>query len=773
LVQVSLRDNATSQYYTGSSFSNASEQWLTVSTSDTYAHWTYDVSGIFTDTHGYTFRARVTDAQGQTVTMPAGNTFTFDSTLPTSTITSPLNNAQLSSLTSASGTITETGSGIQTIEIQIHDETANTYLTNLNTFTSTPTWFTPSSHNATTWSHDLASVTWADGHTYRLTTRATDAAGNTQSPDPSVGFLLDTSAPSMSSLTPVNNTKTSSFSAINGTMTDSGTITEVVVSIKNTLNHWFNGTDFSSAVIQWLPVSTANNFATWVYTIGATFADGAYQYQARSTDTAGNQNTTSFLNVILDTVPPISTITTPTNHATLSTLTTTSGAVTETGSGIQTFQIQVYDETNNTYLNDVSAWTGSVTWIPLGSITTTWSYNLSAVTWTNGHVYHITTQAIDQAGNAQVSDPTIDFTYDNDDPTITALTPADNTSYVSPSVLSGTASDNGLLASVYVSIEDAFNHFYTGSDFSSVIPVWQLTTSSNNFLTWSYTILTTLTDGQYSYQARVLDMGGNTTLSNILHFSIDTTAPISAFITPTDQAVIERLQTLSIEGTGTDNLGLQSVKLLLHDVDRDTYWNGSAWTPSATRLTTTSTNQYIAWNYTLPSGTLAYNTHYTLQSIATDLAGNEQTVVSSLEFTVRNGPPTLTALFVLDLDANASTEDTTPTLTITQNDAEGDLIRFQIQMSVTSDFASPIIDYTSAFASAGPMTYTVGQASAGGTYTVGNEGQTLIPGTYYWRVRGLDDRGNVSVWYFPQRATWSQSAPTSSSSSGGSDHTHS
>src|SRR6185436_19765104 len=54
------------------------------------------------------------------------------------------------------------------------------------------------------------------------------------------------------------------------------------------------------------------------------------------------------------------------------------------------------------------------------------------------------------------------------------------------------------------------------------------------------------------------------------------------------------------------------------------------------------------------------------------------------------------------------------------------------------------VDYTSALDAPGSASFTVGQAEDSGVYSSGDEGQTLSPGSYYWRVRSIDDHGIAS-----------------------------
>ena len=91
--------------------------------------------------------------------------------------------------------------------------------------------------------------------------------------------------------------------------------------------------------------------------------------------------------------------------------------------------------------------------------------------------------------------------------------------------------------------------------------------------------------------------------------------------------------------------------------------------------------------------------------------------------------------------------DNTPTLSFAQSDSDVDnTVQYIIQIDDTSDYSSPVIDYTSALASQGSTSFTVGQAGGSGTYTIGSEGQTLSDGSYYWRVKTIDNGSSASSW---------------------------
>jgi len=92
--------------------------------------------------------------------------------------------------------------------------------------------------------------------------------------------------------------------------------------------------------------------------------------------------------------------------------------------------------------------------------------------------------------------------------------------------------------------------------------------------------------------------------------------------------------------------------------------------------------------------------------------------------------------------------NTQPTLQFTQSDADsGETVKYSVQIDDTSNFSSPVVDYTSALMAQGATSFTVGQAAGSGSYTTGNESQTLTTNTsYYWRVMTTDEHDGTSSW---------------------------
>jgi hypothetical protein len=91
-------------------------------------------------------------------------------------------------------------------------------------------------------------------------------------------------------------------------------------------------------------------------------------------------------------------------------------------------------------------------------------------------------------------------------------------------------------------------------------------------------------------------------------------------------------------------------------------------------------------------------------------------------------------------------DDDTPTLNFTQSDPDSDNVGYTIQIDDDNNFSSPAVDYTSELLAEGDASFTVGQAEGGGSYTAGDEGQTLNDNAYFWRVMSTDENGVAGGW---------------------------
>lgn len=118
----------------------------------------------------------------------------------------------------------------------------------------------------------------------------------------------------------------------------------------------------------------------------------------------------------------------------------------------------------------------------------------------------------------------------------------------------------------------------------------------------------------------------------------------------------------------------------------------------------------------------------------------------TVEFSVVNVSPSApSSLGPAGLTNGSTTSTNAPIFSFSLSDPDGaDTVKYRIIVDDTSNFSSPVVDYTSGLAAQGARTFQVGQAAGSGTYATGSEGMTLSNGTYYWEVRAIDGSDAVS-----------------------------
>ncbi|MBI2889979.1 MAG: Ig-like domain repeat protein [Nitrospirae bacterium] len=253
-------------------FSNDGSGFSTFETYATSKPWTLS-SGAGTKTVWARFR----DLAGNT--SDATDTIGYETTAPSTSITSPSNGAKLSALTSLSGTAADATSGVQTVYLFIKRVSDNYYWTG-TMFSSGETAVTAT--GTTSWSYSTV-PSWSSGSQYTIQSYARDNAGNTESPAAGNAFTFDNTAPSFGGLT--------SASVVSATQVDLG---------------WSAATDTVSAqgtIIYRICRSTTNGSCQTSFTATYTTSAGAtsypvtgltsgttYYFVARAVDEAGNQD---------------------------------------------------------------------------------------------------------------------------------------------------------------------------------------------------------------------------------------------------------------------------------------------------------------------------------------------------------------------------------------------------------------------------------------------------------------------------------------------------
>ena len=183
-MEVSIRRVSTNRWWTGSGYTSTTERWF-VATGTT--SWNYALaSSTFPAAGSYAVRVRATDNSGN-VESPSTTTFVYDNTKPSSTVTFPAGNTSYTTATwnagcasaGVCGTASDAASGVQSVGVSIRRGSGNYW--NGTSFSSTTEVFLTAT-GTTAWSFSFPASNFPAAANYRIRVRATDNAGNTESP---------------------------------------------------------------------------------------------------------------------------------------------------------------------------------------------------------------------------------------------------------------------------------------------------------------------------------------------------------------------------------------------------------------------------------------------------------------------------------------------------------------------------------------------------------------------------------------------------------------
>ena len=391
---------------------------------------------------------------------------------------------------------------------------------------------------------------------------------------------------------------------------------------------------------------------TWTIT-GVNLAVGTQVITVKVTDTAGNTATQS-LTVVCDQTPPAVSITSPTspNIGHTTPILVTFSATDAGGSNVSTVtwsRAEGGGATGSATLVSAPTWTASVPLVP-GTNT-------------------ITPICTDGAGNVTNGTPLV-FNLDLTGPTLTITGPTGATTYYTsatsltgPTNLTGSVAPNGgsSVTSVLYGI---------GTPTLAANTVAALPTASPT--TWSAAGPIALSAGSQTIAVSATDNAGNTTNTSLTVVQ-DSVPPSIQILNPTTSATYNTgSATLSISGTASDNVGLQSVT-----------WTNAANAGGGTATGTTT------WSVS----SVALNAGSNLITVtATDLAGN-----------------TSNATLTVDLNTLAPTVTiTSPTAATSFYTAAGSVV---LQGTATAAGSATITLVEYALSTSGPFTTISGTTS--------------------------------------------------------------
>ena len=195
--------------------------------------------------------------------------------------------------------------------------------------------------------------------------------------------------------------------------------------------------------------------------------------------------------------------------------------------------------------------------------------------------------------------PVVAVKVDNTAPTTAVFIPPASSALHGSAVLDASASDNVSVKSVQFVI--------TGGTYSKSVIATATASIYGYLAVWN---TSSVPDGTYSLQSLATDEAGNTTYSAPVSLKVDNTAPTTKVTGPANNKSVKG--TAALKATASDNVSVASV---VFEITGGTYSQHVIGT-----ATLTGGVYKLSWNTTtVPDGT------YTLQSVATDEAGNVTT----------------------------------------------------------------------------------------------------------------------------------------------------
>lgn len=417
--------------------------------------------------------------------------------------------------------------------------------------------------------------------------------------------------------------------------------------LQDDLTTWGGANSINAAL------GTPANGAT-PYSLSLTLANPGtkrLQLRARTVATNGTRDATKALKVMeifsFDDQTPTTSITGPGSPQSSTTFTVTGTASDDKGVNALTYWFR--DE-NNQYLQDdgtVAPIYNTFRGTPdvVGATSATWSYQ---VTLPHEGTWRGSATAIDTAGQADLRGGIRDWFVSSNAiaPTVTIQQPAPMTPPTavppvtvapgSPLTFSGTAWDDDGLRNVEVTLRNSTTRENLGSDGSwgtnVVAGVYRISPQdiAGQTYNWSYTTPFSLSPGNYTFTVRGTDDIGLTTSSTSRGvLTVAAQVPGDAFpdgliTNPGTGTPSLPSSRLDLNGTATDDKGVESVRVAVYDSDTGRYLQGDGTMASgfATRRATLASPNATstAWTLSLDLPTAG---DYTVTAWAWDSAGQQ------------------------------------------------------------------------------------------------------------------------------------------------------
>ena len=612
VVQVSIQRLSNGLYWNGTSFASASEAYQTASLAG--GNWSLSFPAANFPADGqYTVHVRARDDAQNTETGPS-RTFRIDNTAPASTVTFPASAGTYNTsgwnagcaTNGFCGTHSDGGSGVAQVQVSIRQGAAN-YWNGTSFGSGAEVWNTATLAGGN-WSLTFPAASFPADGSYTVRVRATDAAGNVETPS-SRSFTIDRSAPQ----TTIDSNPSNPSSSSSATFTFSSS------EGSSTFECRLDGGSWGACT------SPAD------YT---SLTEGSHTFDVRATDVAANVDASpASYTWVVDTVAPTSTVSFPASAGTYNTAGWNTGCGTNgfcgtysdgTGSGVAQVQVSIRQGAGN-YWNGTSFGSGTEVWNNGTIAGGNWSLTFPAASFPADDTYTVRVRAVDDAANTETPSSR-SFTIDRAAPQTTIDSNP-------PSQTSSTS------ASFDFSSDEGSSTFECRIDGGA----WSACTSPKSY--------TSLTDGSHTFDVRATDAAGNTDGTPATYtWLVDTAAPSSTIGFPVASASYTASEwaagcaTAGLCGTYSDGsgAGVAAVEVSIQEGGGD-YWDGSGFS-SSTEVWNDADLAAGDWSYDLDSSDFPADGDYTVRVRARDDVGNTE-APSSRTFEVDKTDPSSALAF--------------------------------------------------------------------------------------------------------------------------------
>ena len=610
-VQVSVRRVSTGNYWNGTSFASGSELYQTATLAG--GNWSLAFAAANFPADGdYTVHVRATDDAGNTETGPS-RTYKIDNAAPSSTASFPADSSTYSTAgwnagcgtTGLCGTSSDSGSGVQGVQVSIRQGTGNYW--NGTGFSSGSEVWNAATYATGNWSYAFAAASFPADGSYTIRVRATDAAGNVETPN-SRTFTIDRTAPQ----TTIDSSPANPTSATGATFAFSSSE---------------GGSTFQCRIDggSWTACSSPESYAS--------LSDGSHTFDVRATDPAGNQDASpASYTWLVDTTAPTSTATFPVASGSYTAAEWNAGCATSglcgtygdgAGSGVAEVEVSIRQGTGD-YWNGTAFASASEVWNDASIAGGDWEYAFGAASFPADGDYTVRVRAIDAVANTQTATSRT-FTFDATAPSTAVDFPQASENYnaagwdagCATSGLCGTYSDaTSGVTEVEVSIRQGTGNYWDGAGFSSASEVWNDATIAAGDWEYAFDSSDFPADGSYTVRVRATDVAGNTAAPASATFTYDTTAPQTTIDAGPDDPTASTDPSFEFSADEPDST---------FECRRD----GGAWSAC------TSPKDYTG---------LADGSH-TFDVRATDAAGNTDSTPATMTWVIDTASPSSTADF--------------------------------------------------------------------------------------------------------------------------------